>query len=189
MFFSQALVHVKALQDRCVAKEGVVTQVQKHNTNLMNEQRQYKDAVRMLNNKLKEVRRKLEEADRQKEKLQQEVTDLGKGVETAGADAVRKFKASQSFIDSCAEYYGTGFDDCLKQVASAFLELDLSGITMDDEGDSSPEPNPPSKDNGVIVLAQPAANPPPTPVSNSPAVIVDVENQKVDRNPADTPAP
>ena len=31
----QALVHVKALQDRCVAKEEVVTQVRKHNTNLL----------------------------------------------------------------------------------------------------------------------------------------------------------
>ena len=46
MFSSQALVHVKALQDLCVAKKGVVTRVRKHNTNLMNEQRQYKDAVR-----------------------------------------------------------------------------------------------------------------------------------------------
>ena len=70
---------VKALQDRCVAKEGVVTRVRKHNTNLMNEQGQYKDAVCTLNKELKEVREKLEEADCQKEKLQQEVTDLAKG--------------------------------------------------------------------------------------------------------------
>ena len=82
-------MRVKALQDRCVAKEWVVTQVWKHNTNLMNEQEQYKEAVRTLNNELKEVRGKLEEADYQKEKLQQEVMDLSKGVETAGADAVQ----------------------------------------------------------------------------------------------------
>ena len=42
------------------------------------------------------------------------MTALGQRVQTAGADAVRDFKASQSFIDSCAGYYGTGFDDCLK---------------------------------------------------------------------------
>ena len=58
-------------------------------------------------------------------------------MQTAGADAVRDFKATQSFIDSCAEYYDTGFDDCLKQVALAFPELDLSGITMDDGDDGS----------------------------------------------------
>ena len=73
---------------------------------------------------------------------------------------------SQSFIDSCADYYGTRFDDYLKQVMSVFLELDLSGITMDDEGDSSPESNPPPKDDSIVVLAQPAANPPHTPASN-----------------------
>ena len=56
---------------------------------------------------------------------------LREKVEIAGADAVQKFKTSQSFIDSCADYYGTGFDDCLKHVASAFSELDLSGISMD----------------------------------------------------------
>ena len=60
---------------------------------------------------------------------------------------------TQSFIDSCAEYYGTGFDDCHKQVVSAFPELDLSRITMDDEGDGSPEPTLPPGDDSVVVLA------------------------------------
>ena len=109
-------MHVMALQDRCVANEGVVIRVRKHNANLMNEQGQYKDAVRTLNQELKEVRKKLEEANRQNDKLREEVTVLGQRVQTAGADAVRDFKATQSFIDSCAGYYGTGFDDCLKHL-------------------------------------------------------------------------
>ena len=92
------------------------------------------------------------------------------------------------FIDSCVEYYGTRFDDCLKQVASAFPELDLSGISMDDGDDGSSEPNLTLEANGVVVLAQPAANPS-TPVSNTPAAIVNVENQQADGNPADAPAP
>ena len=79
--------------------------------------------------------KKLEEAKRQKQKLQEEVTALREKVETTGIDVAQKFKASQSFIDSCADYYGTGFDDCLKQVALAFPKLDLSGVIMDD-----PEP-------------------------------------------------
>ena len=184
-------MRVKALQDRCVTKEGVVGRVGKHNANLMNEQGQYKEAVRTLNNELKEVRGKLKEVDRQKEKLQQEVTALREKVETTGTDAVQKFKALQSFIDSCTDYYGTGFDDCLKQVASVFLELDLSRITMDDEGDGSPESNPPPKDDGAVILAQPAANPPHTPTSNLSTVFVHVENpesQKDDGNLADAPA-
>ena len=142
----------------------------------------------MLNQELKEVKEKLAKANRQNEKLQGEVTDLGQRVQTAGADVVQDFKATQSFIGSCAEYYGTGFDDYLKQVASAFPELDLSGITMDDGDDGSSEPNLTLEADGVIILAQPAANPP-TPASNTPAVIVDVENQQADGNPADAPAP
>ena len=114
---------------------------------------------------------------------------LREKVEIARTDTVQEFKASQSFIDFCADYYGTGFDDCLKQVASVFPKLDLSGITMDDEGDGSPESNPSPKDDCVFVLAQPAANPPHTPASNLPTVFVDVENpesQKDDRNLTDT---
>ena len=56
---------------------SVVTRVRKHNAHLMNEQGQYKDAVRTLNQKLKEVREKLGEAGRQNDKLKEEVTTLG----------------------------------------------------------------------------------------------------------------
>ena len=178
-------MRVKALRDRCVAKEGVVIRVRKHNTNLLNQQTQYKEAVRILNQELQEVKEKLTEVTRQKDKLQEEVTDLGEKLQTAGADAIRDFKASQSFIDSCARYYGTGFDDCLRQVASAFPELDLSGITMDDGDDGSPQPNPTMEHDDSVVLAQLAANPI---TSDSPAVIVDIEDHQADGNPADVPA-
>ena len=59
-------------------------------------------------------RSKLLEADFQKQKLQEEVTTLREKVETVGTDAIQKFKTSQLFIDSYADYYGTGFDDCLR---------------------------------------------------------------------------
>ena len=97
----------------------------------MDQQAQYKEAVRLLNADLKDVREKLGEAENQQKKLKEELSSLRAQVETAGTDAVQKFKTTQSFIDSCADYYGTGFDDCLKQVASVYPELDLSGITMD----------------------------------------------------------
>ena len=110
------------------------------------------------------------------------MTALGQRVQTAGVDAVRDFKASQSFIDSCAEYYGTGFNDCLKQVASAFLGLDLSGFTMDDGDDDPSHSAATPKADSVVILAQPAANPP------TPA-FVDVEDQQADGNPANDSAP
>ena len=95
--------------------EETVTRVRKHNATLMNKQGQYKEAIRTLNKEVKELREQLVEAGSQKQKLQKEVTALQEKAETAGADAIQKFKASQSFIGSCADYYGTGFDDCLRK--------------------------------------------------------------------------
>ena len=179
-------MRVKAFQERCAAKEGVVTRVRKHNTNLLNQQAQYKEAVRTINKELQEVMEKLTEVSHQNDKLQEEVTSLGEKLQMVGTDAIRDFKASQSFIDSCAGYYGTGFDDCLQQVASAFLELDLSRITMDDGDDGSPQPNPTLEHDDSVVLAQLAAN---LAASDSPTVIVDVEDHQADGNNADVPAP
>ena len=119
--------------------------------------------------------------------------------ETAGTDAVQKFKTSQSFIDSCADYYSTGFDDCLKQVASTFPELDLSGISMD-----APEPVTPARDiaiedddvvlesqpspvvDGGVVQAQPATTPPAS-VSKSSDPTVDADGAPLQKG-GDTPA-
>ena len=128
------------------------------------------------------------------------MTALREKVETAGTDAIQKFKTSQSFIDSCADYYGTGFDDCLKQVASAFPELDLSGISMDmpeplmpardvttDDDDGVLESQPSPKFDGGVILAQPAITLPAS-VSKTPELTVDADGaflQKSGGTPAD----
>ena len=82
------MVHVKALQDRCIAKERVITHVRKHNATLMNEQGQYKGVMRTFNQEVKELREKLVETGFQKQKLQEEVTALQEKVETVRTDAV-----------------------------------------------------------------------------------------------------
>ena len=120
--------------------------------------------------------------------------------ETAEIDAVQKFKTSQSFIDSCADYYGTGFDDCLKQVASAFPELDLSRISMDVLEPVTPARDVATEDDDVVlesqplplvdsdvVLAQPAVTPPAL-VSKTPELTVDADSallQKSGETPTD----
>jgi len=105
-------------------------------------------------------------------------------VETAKANVVKEFRASQTFVDSCAEYYGDGFEDCLKQVKFVYPHLDFSKVSMDAPLPSTPagdatleenddfiksEANP--KDDGVI-LAQPAVVDKPvillTPSTNTP---------------------
>ena len=52
---------MKTLQDRCVAKEGVISCLRKRNETLTNEQDQYKDALRTLNKEVTELNEKLKE--------------------------------------------------------------------------------------------------------------------------------
>ena len=173
---------MKALQDRSVAQEGVISRLHKRNETLIDEQEQYKGALRTLNTKVKELREKLEKKGCQKKKqeakamVEKELTTLLGQVEMARADVVKEFKASLSFIDSCTIYYGDGFEDCLKQVKSIYPHLDLSKVTMDDpllstpagdtiqkETNDSIESESDPKDDS-IVLAQLAADPPVTPL-------------------------
>ena len=62
------------------------------------------------------MKEKLEEKGHQRKKDQEaketaekELTALQGQVETAKVDAVKEFKDSLAFIDSCAKYYGIGF--------------------------------------------------------------------------------
>ena len=96
---------------------------------------------------------------------------------------MKEFRASQTFIDSSAKYYGDGLKDCLKQVKSIYPHLDLSKVSMDDpllstpagdtileKGDDSTEFEADPKDDSVI-LAQPVVDQlviPLTPSANPP---------------------
>ena len=59
---------MKALQDRCVAEEGMLGRLRKCNKTLKNEQDQYKDALYTLNKEVKELNEKLKDETLQKEK-------------------------------------------------------------------------------------------------------------------------
>ena len=164
-------MHMKALQDRGIVKEGVIARLHKRIELLTDEEEQYKGAIRSLNKELKNLKGKLQEEGHQrkseqeaKEKVEKELTTLFEQVETARVDAVNDYKASQSLIDLCGRYYGEGFEDYLNQVKSLYPHLDFSKVTMDEplpstpaddtiheETDDSTEFNP--KD-GNVVLAQ-----------------------------------
>ncbi|KAK9990057.1 hypothetical protein SO802_025042 [Lithocarpus litseifolius] len=180
---ARAMVHMKAMQVKGAKSEVLLARQQKRIKNLTDGLEQYKDACRTLNGEVKELKGKLEEEGRQVEKerearvtAEKELTALLSQVETAKADAVTEFKASQSFVDSCAVYYGDGFEDFLKQVKFVYPYLDLSKVSIDDplpstlvgettfgEGDDHSEPEVNSKSD-CIVLAQPAVDKPVAPV-------------------------
>ena len=76
-------MRIKALQDRGVAKEGVIACLHKRMELLMDEEKQYKGAIRSFNKEVKNLKGKLEEEGRQrkskqeaKEKVEKELTTL-----------------------------------------------------------------------------------------------------------------
>jgi len=194
---------MKALQDRGVAKEGVIVRLHKRIKILMDEEEQYKGTIRTLNQEVKDLMVKLEE-EGCRERKSKKPRKLLEQVETARADAVNEYKASKPFIDVYVGYYGEGFEDYLKQVKSLYLYLDFSKVTMDEplpstpasdtvqeETDDSAESNP--KDDN-IVLAQPATNAPVTLLVPS-TELVNIEDliaqdiqEKSDGNPPNPPA-
>lgn len=109
--------------------------------------------------------------------MEKELAALLGQVETAKADAVKEFRVSQTFVDSCAEYCGGGFEDCLKQVKSIYPHLDFSKVSMDDPLPSTPtgdttleenddftesEANP---EDDSVILAQPTMDKPIIPLT------------------------
>jgi len=151
------------------------------------EKDQYKEAIHTLNKELTAVTKKLkqesilrEKAQEAKENLEAELAAICGQVETAKADAITEFKASQPFIDAYAFYFGDGFEDYLKQVKSVYLNLDLSKVTMDnplpitpvggdtisEETDDSTQSEQDPKDDGVV-LAQLAVKGPIAPLAPS----------------------
>ena len=96
---------MKALQDRGVAKEGVIARLHKCIELLTDEEEQYKGAIRSLNEEVKNLKGKLEEEGRQrkseqeaKEKVEKELIALLEQVEMARVDAVNEYKASQPIL-------------------------------------------------------------------------------------------
>ncbi|KAK9990930.1 hypothetical protein SO802_025915 [Lithocarpus litseifolius] len=173
--FCRFMVRMRAIQVKGAKNEELMALQRKRITNLSDGLDQYKDACRTLNGEIKELKEKLEEIACQLEQereakmtAEKELTSLLGQVETAKADAVTEFRTSQTFIDACAEYYGEGFEDCLKQVKSLYPHLDLSRVSMDDPVPSTPVGDTVVADDDTlsgsgthqkvdgIVLAQPA---------------------------------
>lgn len=136
---------MNALQDRCIAKEGVIGRLRKRNKTLTNKHEQYKEVVHSLNEEVMALKEKLKEeaclrekAEDKKASVEKELTTLFEQLEVARTDAIMEYKASQPFIDACTVYYGDGFDDYLKQLWSVYLDLDLFRVTMDDPLSTTP---------------------------------------------------
>ena len=140
------MVQIRALQDRRVANEKVIYWFRKCQEIENKERDQYKEAVWILNMELTAKLALLEKETRRREELEKMTTNLTielaalqEQIKKAKVDIVAVFRTSQPYFDECGVYYGDGFDDCLKQVAAFYLDLDLSQVVLDDTISSTHE--------------------------------------------------
>ena len=114
-------MRIKAVQDRCIASEGVIRQYRKCQEIENKKQAQYSETVYTLNKELTtktkalaEKTRRLEEAKKAKTNLATKLASIREQMKKARADTVAEFRISQPFFDACDVYYSKGFKDCLK---------------------------------------------------------------------------
>ena len=95
----QAMARMRAMQVKGAKNEELLARQKKRITNLSDRLEQYKDASRILNGEVRELKEKLEEGARQLEQereakttAERELMSLLGQVETAKADAVAEFK-------------------------------------------------------------------------------------------------
>ena len=130
---------MRALQDRCMANEGVIRRFRKRQEIENKERDQNKEAIRTLNIELMGKLAQLEKETRRYEELEKTTTNLTielaaicEQMDKAKADAMAAFRILQPFFDKCGVYYGDEFEDCLKQVVALYLNQDLSQVSIDD---------------------------------------------------------
>lgn len=80
---------------------------------------------------LEKETRYCEELKKAKTNLKTELAAFYEEMEKAKVDTVAGFQTSQPYYDEYGVYYGNRSNDCLKQVASVYPNLDLSQVVID----------------------------------------------------------
>ena len=87
-----------------------------------------------------ELEQRTEEAGKALKVKADEVKDLKKKLRHARDDAVSEYRDSESLLKELGGSFLQGFDDSLRQVKKAYPDLDLSMISLTDQGQTSALP-------------------------------------------------
>ena len=80
----------------------------------------------------KELEQKTEEAGKALEAKEKEVQELKEKLRQAEEVVVREYRDSDALLGKLGGSFLQGFDDALRQVKKAYLELDVSMINVND---------------------------------------------------------
>ena len=130
---------MKGLIERCLNKEMVLDRVRADVESLEDELNQLKSwKVNMENkfNYFEKVRKELEQgAEKVKKVLEgkdKKIKDLKGQLCQAKEETVREYRDSDALLSELGTSFLEGFDDALRQVREAHLDLDLSSVKIED---------------------------------------------------------
>ena len=81
----------------------------------------------------KELEQSTEEAKKTLKGKEKEIQDLKDGLRQAKEVAVREYHDSDALLSELGDSFLQGFDDALRQVKKAYLNLDVSNIKVEDQ--------------------------------------------------------
>jgi len=88
----------------------------------------------------KEVEQKMDEVGKALADKDKEIEELQKRLRQANETAVRQYRDSDALLAELGDSFLQGFDDALRQVKKAYPDLDVSMITVEEQGQTSALP-------------------------------------------------
>ena len=135
---------MKRLMERCLKNEVALECVRskaEHTEDELNQLRSWKITMEkkfeLSERERKELEQSMGEAKTALEGKEKEIKNLKDGLRQAKEVAVREYRDSDALLSELGDSFLQEFDDALRQVKKAYLDLDVSNIKMEDQAQTS----------------------------------------------------
>ena len=131
---------MKGLMGRCLKHDATLERVRSKVEQMEDELNQLRSWKTKMEKKFelsekvrKELEQSTEEVNKTLEGKEKEIQDLKDGLRQAKEVAVREYCDSDALLSEQGDSFLQGFDDALRQVKKAYLDLDVSNIKVEDQ--------------------------------------------------------
>ena len=131
---------MKGLMGRCLKHDATLERVRSKVEQMEDELNQLRSWKTKMEKKFelsekvrKELEQSTEEVNKTLEGKEKEIQDLKDGLRQAKEVVVREYHDSDALLSELGDSFLQGFDDALRQVKKAYLNLDVSNIKVEDQ--------------------------------------------------------
>ena len=130
---------MKGLMGRCLKHEVTLERIRSkagQTEDELNQLRSWKTKMEKKFDLSKKVRKELGQSTKDAKKTlegkEKEIQDLTDGLRQVKEAAVREYRDSDALLLELGDSFFQGFDDALRQIKKAYLDLDISNIKVED---------------------------------------------------------